>query len=85
MRQVGLRTLTVMALAWLVAGQPAAAQYDPAKVKAEPAVVANRFPDPTVRYETPAFSDGRSDLTTHAEALRFLTRLASNPPAQLFL
>lgn len=53
----------------------AVAQFDPAKVKAEPAAVAARFPNPDVSYQTPGFKAGRSDFASHEEAIAFLKEL----------
>ncbi|MFN7979059.1 MAG: M14 family metallocarboxypeptidase [Vicinamibacterales bacterium] len=60
-----------------LAGPPrAAAQFDPARVTREAAPVAARFADPPVAYPTPAFTPGRTDLTTHDEALAFVQAIA---------
>jgi hypothetical protein len=74
----GLSTLmaAVAALAATMAATGAFAQLDPAKLLREAPEVAARYPDPPLRYETPAFRDGRSDLTSHAEAMAFVERLA---------
>ena len=56
-------------------GAPAAAQYDPQKDYKESAAVAARYPDPAVKYTTPAFAPGRTDFTTHAEMMSFLADL----------
>ncbi len=37
-----------------VCAPSAEAQFDPARVTAEPAVIAARFPDPSTEYHTPA-------------------------------
>ncbi|MDB5863668.1 MAG: peptidase carboxypeptidase [Betaproteobacteria bacterium] len=38
--------------------------------------VKRRYPDPPVRFETPAFAAGKTGYTTHAEMMGFLERLA---------
>jgi hypothetical protein len=38
--------------------------------------VKRRYPDPPVRFETPAFAAGKTGYTTHAEMMSFLERLA---------
>lgn len=40
------------------------------------AAVAARFPDPSVRYETPGLADGRRAFTTNAELSQWLRQLA---------
>jgi hypothetical protein len=42
--------------------------------------VAARFATPAAPYATPAFREGRTDLTTHAEALDYLAGLARGAP-----
>ena len=54
------------------------------------AAVAARFPDPPVRYATPAFTTGRQAFTSNAEVQAVLRELASSAPgtatrAQLLL
>ncbi len=53
------------------------AQFDPAKVRAEPEAVARRYPDPVVPYQTPGLSPGRSGFASHEEVLGFAQNLAS--------
>lgn len=60
----------------LLASAGANAQFDSTQVVLEPAAVAERFPDPDVRYPTPAFRDGRMDFPSHAEVLAYLDALA---------
>ena len=55
---------------------PAVAQFDPARVVAQPEVIARQFPDPALTFPSPAFAPGRADFTTHAEAFGFLDALA---------
>lgn len=55
----------------------ALAQFDPSKVKAEPAVVASRYADPTVPYQTPSLSPGRTDFASHDEVLAYLRDLTT--------
>lgn len=53
-----------------------------------PAAVAARFPDPAVRYATPAFEPGRTLFTSNAELqaqLRTLAREAKSPPLRVQL
>ena len=59
---------------------PAAAQFDPSKVKAEPAAVALRYPDPSVPYQTPGLAAGRTDFASHQEVLDYLRNLAAKHP-----
>lgn len=71
-----LEQIVCSAALFLAATNPCWAQFDPAKTLQEPPQVAQRFPDPEVRYPTPAFQPGRADLTSHAEVLAFLESLA---------
>ena len=41
--------------------------------------VAARFPDPSVRYETPGLAEGRRAFTTNAELGQWLLQLATTP------
>jgi hypothetical protein len=59
-----------------VSSAAALAQFDPAKIAREAEPVAQRFPDPDVRHDTPGFRPGRQDFTSHAEALAFIEKLA---------
>lgn len=54
----------------------AQAQFDPARAVAQPAAIAQQFPDPVAPYTTPAFAPGRADFTSHAEVFSFLDALA---------
>src|SRR5436305_13123432 len=56
-----------LAVATVLAATAADARFDPATEKVEPDVVARRFPDPDVTYDTPGFRPGRTDFTSHAE------------------
>lgn len=58
----------------------ASAQFNPSSVTQEPEAVARRFPDPAVRYNTPAFTPGRQGFTAHAEMLAFVEEAARNSP-----
>lgn len=46
------------------------------------AAVAARFPDPSVRYDTPGLADGRRAFTTNAEVSKWLQDLAFAPASQ---
>jgi hypothetical protein len=69
----------LLAAALLHAG-PAGAQFKPEAVVHEPAAMAERFPDPAVRYDTPAFRPGRADFTAHAEVMAFAEQLQRESP-----
>ncbi len=65
---------------------PTFAQFDPAKVAAQPEAIARQFPDPQVPPKSPGFAPNRTDFTLHAESLAFLqglsqqsTRIALEP------
>ena len=57
-------------------GAPGAADA-PAAELPYGAAVASRFPDPSVRYETPGLADGRRAFTTNAELTQWLRQLAT--------
>ena len=38
--------------------------------------VKRRYPDPPVRFDTPAFAAGKTDFTTHGEMMEYLEKLA---------
>ncbi len=59
---------------------PASAQFDPSKVKVEPTAVALRYPDPSVPYQTPGLTAGRTDFASHQEVLDYLRKLAAKHP-----
>lgn len=61
--------------------QPAAAPWAaaPQDLPYGPAVAA-RFPDPSVRYDTPGLADGRRAFTTNAEMADWLRTLVTQPP-----
>ena len=69
----------LLAAALLQAG-PAGAQFKAEAVVHEPAAMAERFPDPAVRYDTPAFRPGRADFTAHAEVMAFAEQLQRESP-----
>ena len=58
----------------------AIAEFDPAKVYREPAAIAERYPDPDVRYPTPGFHEGRTGFPSHGEVLAYLDDLARSSP-----
>lgn len=67
----------------LLAAASAQAQFDPAKVQAEPAAVAARFPAIHHRYDTPGFSPWQSDFTSHAQMMARLQALQERPGVRL--
>ncbi len=69
-----------IALSYTLAG-PARAQFDATQIKPEPAPVARRYPDPVLPYQTPGLRPGRTDLTSHHEAMDYLRQLAAKNPA----
>lgn len=84
-RAVGGRLVRFLVAALLcrAAASTAAGQFNPARVQVEAPAVAARFPDPAVRYDTPAFREGRTDLPSHDEALAFVRALADRRPAHV--
>lgn len=52
------------------------AQFDPARVTAEPESIARQFPEPAKPFTTPAFAPSRQDFTSHAEVFGFLDALS---------
>lgn len=65
----------VIVVVTLAFSQPASARFDPAQVAVESSAVAAHFPDPEVAYNTPGFRAGRSDFTSHAELMAFVSEL----------
>jgi len=81
-RHGGRRALAAVCGTLVVAGLvPTRAQFDPARVTAEAAAVAARFPAPSMTYATPAFAAGRDDLPSHEEAVAFVEAIARRVPA----
>ena len=72
-----MRLLPFLLAGVSVLSAPSFAQFDPSKVKAEPAVVAARYADPVVPYRTPGLAPGRADFASHDEALAYLRELAA--------
>jgi hypothetical protein len=60
----------------------AAAQVAP-DVQPDSPAIARWFPDPSVRYGTPALTEGRTDFTSHDEAIAFVRALAARHPDRL--
>lgn len=56
---------------------PAFGQFDPRRVFIENQAVADRFPDPEIDYQSPAFKPGKTDFTSHAEMMDHLFDVAS--------
>lgn len=67
--------VTVTPIAPSAAGTPGAAPAHAAELPYGAAVAA-RFPDPSVRYETPGLAEGRRAFTTNAELSQWLRQLA---------
>ena len=61
--------------AMIVLAHPASARFDPARAAVESSAVAAQFPDPDLVYDTPGFRAGRSDFTSHAELMAFVSEL----------
>ena len=51
------------------------AQFDPARAYQQSAEVRQRYPDPQVAYDTPGFTPGRADFTSHEEMLAYVEEL----------
>jgi len=73
-----LRTLIpascVFALAALAAW-PLWAQFNPERAYRQSDAVRQHYPDPAVRFDTPAFAPGKTDFTSHAEMMDFIYAL----------
>jgi len=76
-----LRTLIpascVFALAALAAW-PLWAQFNPERAYRQSDAVRQHYPDPAVRFDTPAFAPGKTDFTSHAEMMDFIYALQKN-------
>ncbi|HEV7258266.1 MAG TPA: M14 family metallopeptidase [Bosea sp. (in: a-proteobacteria)] len=71
----------VLAAGLVVAlGGGALAQFKPEGAYRESPAVAERYPDPQIAFTTPAFAPGKTDFTSQAEMMRFLTELAARAP-----
>ncbi len=57
------------------------AQFDPARAYQQSPQVRERYPDPTVAFDTPGFRAGRSDFTSHEEMLAYVNDLQRRSPA----
>ncbi len=64
----------LLALAALHAPQ-SQAQFDPARAYKQSPEVRQRYPDPAIVYDTPGFTKGRQDFTSHEEMLAFVDNL----------
>jgi hypothetical protein len=72
-----------MAAVVIICASAAGAQFDPARVAEPLAAIADRFPDPADRYDTPGFRQGRDDFASHDEVLAFALDLARRPSARV--
>ena len=61
-------------------GGAALAQFKPESAYRESPEVAEHYPDPQVAFTTPAFATGKTDFTSQAEMMAFLTALAARAP-----
>lgn len=61
----------------LTAAAPARAQCAQGAEYKQTDAVKQRYPDPPVRFDTPAFAPGKAGFTTHAEMMAYLEALAS--------
>lgn len=59
-----------------VSATPARAQCARGAEYQQSEAVKKRYPDPAVRFETPAFAAGKSGFTTHDEMVSYVARLA---------
>ena len=62
---------SIFAAALLAVCHPVFAQFDPAKVAAEPDFISRQFTT-TSNFSTPAFAAGRENFTSYAEAANFI-------------
>jgi Zinc carboxypeptidase len=56
----------------------AQAQFDLSKIVIEPQSISRQFAEPEATFTTPAFGPGRTDFTTHEQAMVFLERIAKS-------
>lgn len=61
----------------LAAAGPARAQCAQGAEYKQTDAVKQRYPDPPLRFDTPAFAPGKADFTTHAEMMAYLEALAA--------
>ena len=76
--KTAIRRATLTALAPLLAAFAALAQAQcaPDAEYQQSEAVKRRYPDPPVRFDTPAFAAGKSGFTTHDEMMDYLEKLA---------
>ena len=69
--------LAGLVLTWCAAPVSSAwAQCAPGAQYTQTDAVKRRYPDPPVKFDTPALTPGKSDFTTHEEMLAYLQRLS---------
>ena len=76
-----LRFLIPVFCVFAVAVSPLWAQFNPERAYRQSDAVRQHYPDPAVRFGTPAFAPGKADFTSHAEMMDFiyaLQRTSSN-------
>lgn len=76
-RRLPLRSLLLALLTLAALHAPLLqAQFDPERAYRQSAEVRQRYPDPPLAYDTPAFKPGRADFTSHEEMLAYVEDLA---------
>jgi hypothetical protein len=76
-RRLPLRNLLLALLTLAALHAPLLqAQFDPERAYKQSAEVRQRYPDPPLAYDTPAFRPGRADFTSHEEMLAYVEDLA---------
>ncbi|HET7160738.1 MAG TPA: M14 family zinc carboxypeptidase, partial [Burkholderiales bacterium] len=73
---IGSACLGVVVTACTVFASSVYAQCTPGAPYEQTEAVKRRYPDPAVRFETPAFAQGKTGYTSHEEMTSFLDRLA---------
>ena len=77
MRSTSWKVMAASVLAYCAAtAVPAHAQCSPGAPYQQSEAVKRRYPDPPVRFDTPAFASGKTDFTSHDEMMAFVERLS---------
>lgn len=75
MRLMMRATAVALLVPGLLAAAPATGQCVRGAEYRQSDAVKRRYPDPAVRFDTPAFAPGKTDFTTHDELMAYLAKL----------
>lgn len=72
MRHKRILASSFFVLAAMLGAAPLWAQFNPERAYQQSAAVTRHYPDPAVRFDTPAFAPGKADFTSHQEMMDFI-------------